>query len=375
MNFAATGTAPGPPIQLVHHTFARGGGMERYALTLIDGLHAAGCPVEVHCRQADEALAREKRVALHRLPAGQFPRRLRQFRFFRRVARDLPAAAGWQIALTRVPVRDAIVCGGTHRGYLQRARKRAGPFDRLEIWMETAAYRAARLVISHSHLCTGELRELYRVPAEKIVTLHPPVDTSFAPPLDEAHRAALRRELGLPADRLVLLFPSTGHQRKGLHPICRALQPFADRVVVAVAGKPPRGLGGPLVQDLGYLQNMAAAYGAADFTLLGSYYEPFGLVGIESVLCGTRLIFERDIGCLEVVRPEAVLAFSVWDGDSIRRAVGAALALAATGRHRLSDPAAALTYDPGVAGHVRELLASLTAPGGSNSSPVPAGYP
>ena len=36
---------------------------------------------------------------------------------------------------------------------------------------------------------------------------------------------------------------------------------------------------------------MSELYNAVDFTILASYYEAFGLVGVESILCGTKIIF------------------------------------------------------------------------------------
>lgn len=175
----------------------------------------------------------------------------------------------------------------------------------------------------------------------------------------------MRRKLGLPTDKTVFLFPSTGHRRKGLGPVIEAMRAFAPHLILAVAGKPPRRFNVPFVQYLGYLNDMIPAYTAADFTILGSYYEPFGLVGIESVLTGTRLVFEQGAGCLEVVGSEAVIRFSVWQPDTIAGAIQSALELARTGNHRIADPHAALTYDPSVQAHVSLVLAALNEDDGN----------
>ena len=266
------------------------------------------------------------------------------------------------IALSRVRVRDAVICGGTHRGYLTRARKLAGMCDWLQIWMETEAYRSARMVISHSNLCTEELIRHYRVSAEKIVTLFPPVDARFSPARDAEQRAESRRQLGLPLDKVIFLFPSMGHSRKGLTPICEALQGFSEKLVLAVAGKPTGRASSPFLHYLGYVEDMAPAYRAADFTILGSNYEPFGLIGPESILCGTRLVFEENIGCLAAIKPEFVFTFSVWDRESIRQAAARALALAAEGRHHITRPADALRYNPSATDHAQALLMNLNRP-------------
>lgn len=333
--------------------------MERYALVLSASLRELGCRVVVHAYRTDPALAQAMGLELQPAPVARFPRKLQGFRFFRQVQQLRPRLAGRQIALSRVPVQDAIICGGTHRGFLRRARKLPGPFDWLQVWMEQRAYQSARRVISHSDLCTQELEHYYRLPAGKVVTLYPPVDARFQSPADDQARAKCREQLGLPANQPVLLFPSLGHRRKGLAPLCQALAGVESSFVLAVAGKPPARRHWPFVRYLGYLEDMIPAYQAADFTVLASYYEPFGLVGPESLLCGTPLLFEQDIGCLAAIRPEHVLTFSVRQPESIRQAADRALALVRSGQHRVLHPAQALRYDPSPRAHAEALLRAL----------------
>ena len=121
------------------------------------------------------------------------------------------------------------------------------------------------------------------------------------------------------------------------------------------------------IRFLGYLKDMETAYRAADFTILGSNYEPFGMVGAESVLCGTGLIFEEAIGCLEVVDPSAVATFSVRDRASIQRAIAASVDLVRAGRHRVEDPGRILQYDPRPMSYARSLLE--LAEGGCRPTP------
>ncbi len=336
--------------------------MERYALTLADSLVQLGHRVIFYADKTDPALAARLGVQLQRLRVSRFPRKLQAFHYFRQVDRAAKRADGWQVTLTRVRVRDGVICGGTHRGYLARGRKLAGPFDWLQIWMETQAYIHARKVVSHSDLCTEELVRLYHVPARKIVTLYPPVDSRFHSLDKPDRRAESRRRLMLPSDKVVFLFPSLGHSRKGLRPLCEALSGFADRAVLAVAGKPPARKKRPFLHYLGYVEDMAAAYQAADFTILGSYYEPFGLVGPESIMCGTRLVFEENIGCLAAIKPEFVFTFSVRNPDSIHRAVVQAVELACRGSHHITEPMAALRYDPSPLAHAKALVQVLTCP-------------
>jgi glycosyltransferase involved in cell wall biosynthesis len=350
-------SGPGTAVHLFHHSLTRGGGMERYAQTLARSLLDLGCAVTIYPRRVDDSVARDSMLQVKLAPVRRFPRALQDFRYFRQIEQVRPQATGLQIALSRVRAGHLAVCGGTHRGYLRRARKRAGPLDLLQIWMETECYRAARRVVSHSKLCQEELLRWYRLPPEKVVTLYPPLDAEFCPARNGEEVQRARQRFGLPDHKVVFLFPSTGHRRKGLYAICQALRGLpAEAFVLAVAGKAPRQTRDGFLRPLGYVDDMAAAYRAADFTILGSFYEPFGLVGPESVLCGTRLVFEENIGCLEVVQPECVIRFSVWNPDSIRRAVTDAIALARQGKPLIAEPASALTYDPSPLAHARALL-------------------
>ena len=49
------------------------------------------------------------------------------------------------------------------------------------------------------------------------------------------------------------------------------------------------------VVGLGFCTDMPELYRAADFTIMASLYEPFGLVGVESVLCGTRVVLSDNM--------------------------------------------------------------------------------
>ena len=262
MDICATPSAAGgnPTVHILHHTLRRGGGMEQYALVLASSLRALGSRVIFHAHAVDVAVAREVDVEVEQTIVPRFPRKLQDLRYFRQLARSATCGEGIQIALSRVRSRDLVICGGTHRGYLKRARKIPGPFDLLQIWMEREAYRSARVVISHSDLCREELMALYAVPKEKIRTLYPPIERRFRPPVAESERTAIRQQLGLPLDKPVLLFPSMGHRRKGLKPICEALQLFSDNIVLAVAGKRSGLRSWNFVNELGFVQDMAPVY-------------------------------------------------------------------------------------------------------------------
>src|SRR4030095_16016377 len=306
-------TAVEPPIHVFHHAFRRGGGKERYAIALVSAFRQLGHKVTFHALGGDRELAQSLGVELDLVKAPRFPRKLESLFFFRAVDRLRPRCSGIQISLSRVRVNDILVSGGTHLGYLERARKWQGPFDLLQIRLEKAVYRSVNRIVAPADLIATDLENKYAVPASKLSILYAPVDERFQGGEGKRSRLELRQQFRWPDDKVVFLFPSRGHGRKGLDPICEALGYFSDHVILAVAGKPASMRKWSFVKSMGYLEDMAAAYRAADYTILGSFYEPFRLVGPESIMCGTRLVFEEGIGCLAAIRDEFVHKFSVWD--------------------------------------------------------------
>jgi glycosyltransferase involved in cell wall biosynthesis len=117
-----------------------------------------------------------------------------------------------------------------------------------------------------------------------------------------------------------------------------------------VAGRPPAQTSAQ-VRYIGYAKNIEDAYRAADFTVLASKYEPFGLVGIESVMCGTPVIFPTSVGCCSAIADDAKFTFQPGDADGLRHAVRRALDAKNT-----NVTAASILYDTSIAAHIASLL-------------------
>ena len=92
------------------------------------------------------------------------------------------------------------------------------------------------------------------------------------------------------------------HARKGLAPLLQAFAQLGEpRARLLVAGRAARKELPPGVTPLGYVDDMPALYAAADWTVLPSRYEPFGLVIAESLACGTPAIIGREAGVAELM--------------------------------------------------------------------------
>ncbi|MEM5428985.1 glycosyltransferase family 4 protein [Cupriavidus oxalaticus] len=336
--------------------FGAGGGLERYALDISQAMAGrAGTEVSVYARRFDAGVAQASGIEPHRIVVSWLPGKLRDRYFSWRLQARLPADAVL-IGCNRVRGSDIAICGGTHRGYLAARGTPPRRSDRWQIDLESAQYAGAHCVVAHSALMRREVVELYGIPENRVHLLYPPVDTQRFAPVDDATRASLRSEFGFGDDEVVFLFPSSGHARKGFDLLADYFSKSSLPITLAVAGRPV-GRTIPRVRELGYSSRIDALYRAADFTILASGYEPFGLVGVESVLCGTPLVFADNIACLEVIRPQAVHAFARDRADTLDQAIRAAVQAAQSGQARLAQPMSMLDYDPRIGTHVDSLLA------------------
>jgi len=297
----------------------RPGGTERYALDIAQGLAQLAHVVLFAPRFAPLLRDRDTHAIQTWQIANRFvPKPWRKALFSRRLhAARQQANLDVLIGCNRVDCADMLMCGGTHKGFLAAMGKTATRKDTREIAQESRAYAHASVIIAHSRLMQRELTTLYGLDAAKVRVLHPPVDTTRFGSPTPAQRLALRQQYGFGAEDTVLFFPSNSHARKGLALIVRALEKLRlPNVVLLVAGSPTRQQA-PFIRHLGYVHNIASCYQAADYTILAPLYEPFGLVGVESVLCGTPVIFPTNVGCTEVLTPAACTLFEPSSLDSL----------------------------------------------------------
>ncbi|CAG4915747.1 glycosyltransferase family 4 protein [Paraburkholderia gardini] len=337
------------------NAFRHSGGLERYAMDLVRGLSAEGVEPVVFARRFDHSLPEFRLVEPHRIAVNWLPGKLRDYYFSWNLRRARRVEnVNVLIGCNRVDSSEIAICGGTHRGYLRASGRPLKAFDRAQIALEQRQYDQAQFVVAHSRLMRDELIELYGVADQKIRLLYPPVDTQRFTPVDQATRADLRRRFGFSDDEVVLLFPSSSHMRKGLPLIEAALHETSLPIVVAVAGRAPERTSSR-IRFIGYTKNIEDWYRAADYSILASNYEPFGLVGVESALCGTPIILSSNVGCSEVLSGDASIVFLPGDLDGLRQALAQAVEMAASA-HRIPPGRASIGYDPGVAPHVDALL-------------------
>lgn len=340
------------------NALSHGGGFERYAMDLVRGFEKRGVKPAFFARKFDQAMPERALVEAHRVNVSFLPGKLRDHWFSWRL-RSMKRSAGVDVLIgcNRVDSSEIAVCGGTHRGFLAAVGRVPKPSDRRQIGLEARQYERASVVVAHSMQMRDELRTLYGIDDAKIRVLFPPVDAERFSPGTLDQRADLRRRFGFADDEIVLLFPSSSHERKGLPLIEAALRGTDLSVVVAVAGRPHQSTD-TRIRYLGYVKDIEQGYRAADFTILASKYEPFGLVGIESAMCGTPVVLSSNIGCCDAIAEHAKLLFAPDDVAGLRAVLHEAVARARDGSRRVAAQIAqdAIAYDASVAGHVDALL-------------------
>lgn len=282
-----------------------GGGMERQSLDLIEGLVDRGLPLTVFAKKVDPSLPLLRHLKQVEHVGGWWvPNKLYDQYFSREVARRRKKLGlDVLIACNRTENAEIVLCGGNHLAYLRHMQRAPGFFARQHIEMERRQFAGARRIVVCSLALKRELVELYGVAPDFIKVLYPAADDTRFTPVADFERQELRRRFGFPTDRRVFLFPSRNHETKGL-PFLRAFFEQTDLPVeLAVAGK--EATGGRNIRSLGYLPAIEDAYRAADAVVLASHYEPFGMVAVESILCGTPVLFSEKAGCCEVLHEPA----------------------------------------------------------------------
>ncbi len=132
-----------------------------------------------------------------------------------------------------------------------------------------------------------------------------------------------RRQLGLPLSEPIVLYVGRFDPRKGIETLVRACSTLENHArLVIVGGSDPEKADGlerkrieAIVEDIGLREQtqfvgqvghdrLPLYYAAADVCVVPSHYEPFGLVAIEAMACGTPVIASAVGGLVSTVVPE-----------------------------------------------------------------------
>lgn len=313
-------------ISITHHQLNLRGGMETYLHNLINGFREQQDEVTVFVYK--KHYLPNPTCEVRRTNLTWLPRILRKYWFAGQLHKQKKLQEfNLKISLMRSFHQDIIVCGGTHRGYLKYTHQKPSLMDRVEIAYEQKSYDTASYVVAHSPQLKEELINFYQIPADKILMTYPPIDTHLFNQQHRLNKLTLQQKYCLSSEKVTILFPSTGHRRKGFFALMEAMKKLpADKYELVIAGNQPIEVSSNQIKYLGFVDDMAELYSACDITILPSHYEPFGLVVIESIACGTPVIISQFVGAKDLISSEEGIILDDLSPDSIAKAIELAAA-------------------------------------------------
>ena len=214
---------------------------------------------------------------------------------------------------------------GVHREWLEQRRRVLGPLGRIALAVhpfhryllaaEKALFASPRLkaVICNSHMVQREIRTRFGVPAEKLHVIHNGVDTArYHPGLKTQHRAAVRKQWGIPESAVVFLFVGAAFERKGLRILLETLPALPGHARLMVVGKDKKinaylRLAEKLgvrerVHFAGAQQDVTSYYGAADVLVLPTLYDPFPNVVLEAMAAALPVVTSLKCGAVDLIQ-------------------------------------------------------------------------
>ena len=169
-------------------------------------------------------------------------------------------------------------------------------------------------IVCMSKLVAGQIEQHYGVDpsSDRVRVIRNGVDLEqFNPAVRKAGKQ-LREKLGL-ENRAVLIFVGGETRRKGFETLIKAMSSWQNAEYhLLVVGLSRDGVPfhiPPRVQErltfVGWVSNPEIYYGAADLLVLPTRSDPFGMVCLEAMACGTPALTTVAAGVSEIIEPGA----------------------------------------------------------------------
>lgn len=342
-------------LSIVCFRFKRGGGSESYTLDLVNGFHANNITPKVYSTRFDKSLPEYQKIKAKLAQLSFIPKKLRLPFLSNYILKNLDQDEV-VISMTHT-YSDITICGGQHKGYLEALNQKPSLLEKFKIWNEQKSFDKTKLIIAHSALMKKELIELYGIAENKVKVIYPPANTRLFKTTTDENRQKLREKFGFKPNETIYLFPSTGHRRKGFYWLKAFFEKTDLPIKLVVAGTPVKE--SKNIVSLGFRNDMPELYQAADYTIMASSYEPFGLVGIESILSGTPVVFAENMACVETFQNDFGFTFDLNKPENFGTIIKQSLARIQNGNGRINSPKDALNYDPELSTHIDLLLAEI----------------
>lgn len=304
-------------IGIACHSFRIDGGMGRYVQLLTEGLNNLGVRPLIITKKVDRSLPSCSNVDIETINCKFVPSKLRDYYYNYRLGKYLDThPVDIVISCNRNTHSDIAICGGTHIGYCRAMQISESFFDKKMIELEKAFYRNARLIVAHSEGMRQELIDFYGISPDKCPTIYPPVSLDLFTAENSKHLSTLQTE-----NKFTFVIPSAGnHKMKGLDILINFFSRTSLPIKLLIAGRPISGQYRN-VEYIGFRSDMPDVFRSVDFTILGSRYEAFGQVAIESVACGTPVVLSKKVCAAEVISDQAKFIFDENSFESFEKVI------------------------------------------------------
>jgi len=181
-------------------------------------------------------------------------------------------------------------------------------------FIEKVVYKKSKKIIAVSNKIKRELIRYVKVKPERIEVIYNGVDPEEFPFKKGYEKEKLIRENDFLKGKLIFLFAGDiRSNRKGIESLIRAFKNVREDISLIVLGDPKTSPYPKLVKKLnledkvkflGFKKNISFYYRAADFFVFPTYYEPFGIVILESLSSGTPVLAsdKRFCGGTELIK-------------------------------------------------------------------------
>ncbi len=178
--------------------------------------------------------------------------------------------------------------------------------------MEERCVRATPHLIANSEMVKNDLLEAYPNLTSEIHVIHNGFDpVRFTTLNRDTNRQRIREQFSISPEQSLIGFVGSGWQRKGLPELMEAVALLPD-VKLLVAGRDDINRLEKIANHFGVrdrvilaggITDIASLYHALDLTVLPTWFDSFGFVGLESIACGTPYVTTLWAGSHEAIQP------------------------------------------------------------------------
>lgn len=196
-------------------------------------------------------------------------------------------------------------------------REQLGSGYEASLWLERTAYHEADGIIAVSEAMKQDVHRLYSVPMERIEVIHNGIDENQYQPL---RNPDVLKQYGIDANRPYVLMVSRLTRQKGISHFLEAAKRLESGLQVVMCASVPdtAEVLEEVTAKVSQVRNqtsskilwvsetvprdsLIALYSHAALFVCPSIYEPFGIINLEAMACGTPVVASAVGGIREVV--------------------------------------------------------------------------